>query len=170
VASAGRCPQIDAFAAAAAVPLPKASSWLDMLFEVGQQLRLPLTVSEADEHTSEQTVLFLNSEFTKLTGYTLDMLKSKQLGSVLDGEHTEFWAQRLLRESLRRGASQTVTITTYYRNGKYVPNCLRLQPVWNAQGVHQYTLGLQFEEDNVQHDALFGQLLNMLPSRIPAGL
>ena len=97
-------------------------------------------------------------------------LRGRHLGSVLDGERTEFWAQRLLHESLRRGYSQTVTITTYYHNGKYTPNCVRLQPVRNETGVHHYTVNLQYEEDNLQHDALFGQLLDWLPSRIPEGI
>merc|ERR1712087_475817 len=156
--------QIDSFALAAGIEPPNQAPWLDMLCEVGQKLKIPFTVSSAEE-MGEQKVLFVNDAFSTLTGYSLAQLAGKSL-RILDGEHTEPWAKRMLHESLKRGISQSVFITSYFSNGTCCPTMVRLQPVCNEEEVHCYTIGLQVQEKNSLHNSMLDLMVKKLPEKM----
>ena len=164
-----RCPSLDYFAASAGLEPPTESSWLAMMIEVAQQLDMPLSISSAEE-PAEQSVVHVNHAFCKLTGYTKEELEGRSL-RVLDGKFTEQEAKRAIHAALARGEAVTVQFTSYNKQMQSSLHRLRVQPVFDDERRHVYTVGMQLdvEKSAPERVAEFERLANALPSTMGEG-
>ncbi len=65
----------------------------------------------------EGRIEWINEGFTRLTGFTIEELKGKKPGHVLQGEDTDPEANKLMSESLEKKIPFEVEIVNYAKNG-----------------------------------------------------
>ncbi len=94
-----------------------------MVFE---QASVPLSLSSS--LYDDFPLMLVNKPFEDLTGFASKEVIGKNL-SLLHGEHTEPRAVSALSASIRDGASNEVTLTTYRKDGTLFINHLFLFPI-----------------------------------------
>ncbi|OJJ21078.1 hypothetical protein BKI52_10935 [marine bacterium AO1-C] len=80
-------------------------------------------------------VEWLNEGFTKISGYTLDDLKGKNPGELLNGPETDTDTVNLIREKIKNGEGGIVDVLGYKKNGGTYWVNLSFTPIFNEQGV-----------------------------------
>lgn len=80
-------------------------------------------------------VEWANNAFYKVTGYTLDEMKGKTPGSVLQGPETSAETVRQIREQLRQEKPFVAEIYNYKKNGDGYWLRINAQPIKNKEGV-----------------------------------
>ena len=84
---------------------------------------------------------------------------------VLDGRLTEREAKRCIHSALAAGKPCTVSLMSYNKALQGERHQLRIQPVFDADGWHRYTLGMQLNVDaEPRRHAEFLCLSKALPS------
>ena len=158
--------QLERFAAAAGLSAPRRGAWLDMLCEVGGGLRMPLSVSSAEEVYGGGAVLYVNDAFCALTGYARHELEGRSL-RLLDGKRTEPEAKRTIHSALAIGQPATVVLTSYSKDLRAARHMLRVQPVKDSAGRHCYPVAIQIEvQAQPERLAEFERLAQALPSSL----
>ncbi|MFO0904080.1 MAG: ATP-binding protein [Pirellulales bacterium] len=77
---------------------------------------------------------WVNDGFTRLTGYTLDEVKGKRPGTVLQGPRTDASTVEYMRRCIQRGEGFEVDILNYSKSGRTYWVSLEVQPIHDAQG------------------------------------
>lgn len=138
---------------------------------------LPICVSLATASQSRRgfPLIYVNSIFEETTGYSRTEIIGRNcafLQQSKDGEsESEYFTIKLLSEALKDAKPVYATITNYRKNGEKFKNLLAMKPLFDADGVYSYVVGLQFEVSNAdgKHRSLatVNDLLSMLPDRLP---
>ena len=68
--------------------------------------------------TPEGLVEWVNPAFTELCGYSLEELRGKKLGRLLQGEKTDRETARRLGQAVRQACSCRETILNYHKSGR----------------------------------------------------
>ena len=127
----------------AGVQLPKdADEWLNSFVTIAETL--PASIVISDMTIAGAPMVFVNDEFAKVTGYD----KSEATGRncrFLQGPDTEKEAIEVIRRTLGKGEDCHVKLTNYRKNGEKFQNLLTMRPVFDADGVYRYVIGVQFE-------------------------
>ena len=89
----------------------------------------------------------------------------------LQGPETEVEAIKIIRSTLSKGEDCHVKLTNYKKNGEKFQNLLTMRPVFDADNVYRYVIGVQFEvvlnEDLKTRMLMLDKLLKLLPRKLP---
>ena len=86
---------------------------LDLTKNVAQEEPEPLVLS-----TPEGLVEWVNPAFSELCGYSLEELRGKKPGRVLQGEKTDRETASRLRQAVRQASACCETILNYHKSGR----------------------------------------------------
>ena len=114
-------------------------------------------------------MVFVNSEFSRTTGYTREEACGRNC-RFLQGPDTEPEAIQVIRNTLSKGQDCHVKLTNYKKSGELFQNLLSMRPVFDADNIYRYVIGVQFEikEDTNLKARLvqLDKLLRLLPSKL----
>jgi PAS domain S-box-containing protein len=79
-------------------------------------------------------VLWVNDGFTRLTGYTLDDVRGRKPGAVLQGPGTDPATVQRIRERLQRSEGFTAEILNYRKDGREYWAAIEVQPIVGGSG------------------------------------
>lgn len=94
---------------------------------------------------SARQIIWVNEDFTKITGYGLSEVIGKKPGSILQGPKSEEEAILRIRQNLDKQIPLQENITNYRKNGEAYLCKLVIHPVFNLD--HQLTNFIAFEVD-----------------------
>lgn len=92
---------------------------------------------------AEGRVEWVNDGFTRITGYTLEEVRGRKPGAVLQGAQTDPATVARLGAALRRGESCEAELLNYQRNGQPYWIQLSVDPMWDEQGRLQGFMGIE---------------------------
>jgi PAS domain S-box-containing protein len=121
-----------------------------------------ITLADPDE--PDMPIVYANSVFEQLTGYTQDETIGRNC-RFLQGEDTAQPEIEQLRDAIAAEAPITVTLRNYHKDGSRFYNRLSLTPLRDPRDVLIYYLGVQYdvtaqveaEAENQRLRALLGQ-------------
>lgn len=141
---------------------------------VVQNLKSSVTI--ADARRSDFPLVFVNSHFTELTGYT----KNEAIGyncRFLQGIDTDPLAVQKIREALHKQESAVIEILNYTKNGTPFWNEINLDPIFDRNGECHYFVGIQFDitdrktaEQQAKRAAELAEAANRAKSRFIANM
>jgi len=114
-------------------------------------------------------MVFVNQEFCRTTGYAKEEATGRNC-RFLQGPDTEPEAIQVIRNTLSKGQDCHVKLTNYRKSGEMFQNLLSMKPVFDADGIYRFVIGVQFEikEDSNLKQRLvqLDKLLRLLPSKL----
>lgn len=113
-------------------------------------------------------VIWVNGSFERITGYPLNQVKGKKLGSILQGEKTDADTIEQLKIHLKKGIPITTRILNYTQSGDPYWNELAISPIFR-DGKVAYYFAVQNDvskEINIEHKLI--ALNTSLEQRIQA--
>ena len=135
-------------------------------------ISLPVSVCICDMQASDQAICFINPEFTRVTGYSLEESVGRNC-RFLQGKDTEPEAVRHMQGAVELNHSIRVQITNYKKDGTEFINLLTMKPVWDRYNQVRYYVAVQFDlssqsvNRNVVHELLWTDpVISLLPDRI----
>lgn len=109
---------------------------------VVQNLKSSVTI--ADARKPNCPLVFVNSHFTDLTGYTREEAVGYNC-RFLQGADTDPEAVQAFREALATRTSVTIEILNYRKDGTSFWNEVNLDPIFDQNGECHYFVGIQFD-------------------------
>lgn len=91
----------------------------------------------------EGLITWINSGFTRISGYTLDDLKNKKPGSVLQGPQSDRSAIKRIAEKIKRHEGFNEELINYTKDGNTYWTQINASPVFNEYGTLQYFIAIQ---------------------------
>jgi PAS domain S-box-containing protein len=114
-------------------------------------------------------MVFVNQEFCRTTGYAREEATGRNC-RFLQGPDTEPEAIQVIRNTLSKGQDCHVKLTNYRKNGEKFQNLLSMKPVFDADGIYRFVIGVQFEvkeDQNLKQRLVqLDKLLRLLPSKL----
>ena len=149
--------------------LPKdADDWTNMFATAAETF--PACIVISDMCIPGAPMIYVNPEFCKVTGYSQQESVGRNC-RFLQGPETEVESIAVIRNTLSKGQDCHVKLTNYRKNGEKFQNLLSMKPVFDADGIYRYVIGVQFEvvEDmNLKARLVqLDKLLRLLPSKLP---
>ena len=115
-------------------------------------------------------MVYVNDEFCRVTGYERGEATGRNC-RFLQGPKTEAEAIKVIRSTLSKGEDCHVKLTNYRKSGEMFQNLLTMRPVFDADNVYRYVIGVQFEvvenEDLKARMLMLDKLLKLLPRKLP---
>lgn len=96
-----------------------------------------------DQHTRGEAVVmtgpdllveWVSPAFTEMCGYTLDELRGKELGPILQGRLTDKAAARRMREAVHAGKACSETLVNYRKDGTSYHVSIDVTPIFKRDG------------------------------------
>lgn len=97
-----------------------------------------------DNSLSDNPIIYCNSSFEKLTGYTAAETIGKNC-RFLQGKHPEKAQRKLIRDALSNGLEVVVEIRNQKKNGDLFWNELHIAPIKNEFGKTTHFIGIQHD-------------------------
>ena len=114
----------------------------DVFFAAVRKAELPMVVTDPRRH--DNPVVFANSAFLRLTGYSGDEVVGRNC-RFMQGPDTDPGSVETLRRALAAHNSATVELINYRRGGEPFWNALFVSPVFGADGELLYYFGSQLD-------------------------
>ena len=144
-----------------------ADDWLNMFISSAESF--PACIVISDMTIPGAPMVYINGEFTKTTGYTKEEAVGRNC-RFLQGPETEPESIAVIRNTLSKGQDCHVKLTNYRKNGEKFQNLLSMKPVFDADDIYRYVIGVQFEilqdEGLKKRLVQLDKLLRLLPSRL----
>ncbi|CAM9154643.1 unnamed protein product [Ectocarpus sp. 8 AP-2014] len=144
-----------------------ADEWLNMFVSTAEFF--PACIVISDMTIPGAPMVYINGEFTKTTGYTKEEAVGRNC-RFLQGPETEPESIAVIRNTLSKGQDCHVKLTNYRKNGEKFQNLLSMKPVFDADDIYRYVIGVQFEilqdEGLKKRLVQLDKLLRLLPSRL----
>ena len=110
----------------------------------------------------EQRIEWVNDSFTRRTGYTLEDVRGKRPGRVLQGSKSDAGAINRIREALRRNEVVREELLNYAKNGDPYWVSVHISPIFSEEGAVQRYVSVQvdvtdrkrYEEEILRQKAL----------------
>lgn len=119
----------------------------------------PVNVTIADARRADRPLVYVNSAFTRTTGYAADEVLGRNC-RFLQGPDTDPSAVERLRATLSHGEAIELEILNYRKSGEPFWNALVITPVRDARGTLAAFVGLQLDvtrkrkaSEQANHDA-----------------
>ena len=145
-----------------------ADEWLNSFVSLAESL--PACIVISDMTIAGAPMVYVNEEFCNTTGYKREEATGRNC-RFLQGPDTEPEAIQVIRSTLSKGLDCHVKLTNYRKNGEKFQNLLSMKPVFDADNIYRYVIGVQFE---IRNDSTLKQrliqldkLLKLLPSKLP---
>lgn len=120
--------------------------------------RLSLVADNTDNSVvitnKEGLVEYVNDGFTRLTGYTLEEVKGKKPGKMLQGEDTSKATIQRISEKLRKKEPFYEEILNYNKAGESYWISLAVNPVFNEQGELEKFIAIQANITETKSEAI----------------
>lgn len=133
----------------------------DVTAEVDRRERIRLLSLVADETDNSvlitdanRRLVYVNSGFTRLTGYTAEEAIGRKPGELLQGPGTDRATAKRIRESLDSGASVYEEILNYDRHGRPYWISLTINPIFGEGGKIEKYISIQANIDTVKLSSL----------------
>ena len=144
-----------------------ADDWLNIFVSTAESF--PACIVISDMTIPGAPMVFVNQEFCRTTGYTREEATGRNC-RFLQGPETEPEAIQVIRNTLSKGQDCHVKLTNYRKNGEMFQNLLSMKPVFDADGIYRYVIGVQFEikeDQNLKQRLVqLDKLLRLLPSKL----
>eukprot|EP01039_Chlorochromonas_danica_P005281 gene5280-5816_t len=168
IRQAGGNAQVESMLASADSKVPQdADDWLNIFVATAESL--PACIVISDMTIPGAPMVFVNNEFCKTTGYSKEEAVGRNC-RFLQGPETEPEAIQVIRNTLSKGQDCHVKLTNYRKNGEMFQNLLSMRPVFDADGIYRYVIGVQFEikdDSNLKERLIqLDKLLRLLPSKL----
>eukprot|EP00611_Tribonema_gayanum_P002436 TRINITY_DN1181_c0_g1_i1.p1 TRINITY_DN1181_c0_g1~~TRINITY_DN1181_c0_g1_i1.p1 ORF type:complete len:470 (-),score=198.59 TRINITY_DN1181_c0_g1_i1:826-2079(-) len=151
-----------------------ADTWLSKF--TGTAENFPSCIVVSDMTIPGAPMVFVNKQFCMVTGYSKEETVGRNC-RFLQGPDTEPEAVAVIRDKLGKGLDCHVKMTNYRKNGEKFQNLLSMKPVFDAEGVYRYVIGVQFEvvadEGLKKRLGQLERLLRLMPTRLqvkPSGV
>jgi len=82
----------------------------------------------------DSLVEWVNPEFTEMCGYTLDELRGKKLGPILQGKRTDPAAAQRMREAVHDAHPCAATLINYHKDGTPYLVTIEITPIYKRDG------------------------------------
>lgn len=86
---------------------------------------------------------WVNEGFTRITGYTLDEVRGKKPGDLLQGPETDAATRRYMHERLKRKEGFTAELINYRKSGEQFWVRVEVQPLLDESGTFVGYMGLE---------------------------
>lgn len=113
-------------------------------------------ITDADGRTE-----WVNNAFVARTGYTLDDLRGRKPGSLLQGRDSDPHAIRQIAEALRDGRSIRTELTNYTKAGEEYWVQIQITPIRNTAGLIQQYVSVQSDATDRHRAELEIRALNL---------
>lgn len=146
-----------------------ADDWLDWFISFAETW--PASIVVSDMTVAGAPMVYVNSDFSAVTQYS----RAEAVGRncrFLQGSGTEPEAIEVIQRTLRKGEDCQVLLTNYRKNGETFRNLLSMRPIFDADGLYRYTVGVQLEVDIDRDPRLSSKLamgqrfLRLMPRRL----
>lgn len=97
-----------------------------------------------DPNLKDNPLVYVNKGFELITGYTRDEVIMQNC-RFLQGTETDLEHMDVIRQAIKEGRSDTVTIKNYKKDGSTFWNQFIISPIMNEDGQPLYFIGLQFD-------------------------
>lgn len=135
----------------------------DFLVTALKETTVGMVIADKNKH-----VIWVNGSFEKMTGYSLNDVEGKKLGSILQGENTDLKTIAKLKTHLKKGLPISARILNYTKSGEPYWNELAISPIYR-DGKIAYYFAVQNDvskEINIEHKLI--ALNTSLEQRIQA--
>lgn len=109
--------------------------------------RMPMLITDPRQH--DNPIIFCNTAFSKLTGYSNEELIGKNC-RLLQGPNTDPKAVQKLREAVAAAQDLSIDILNYRKDGSEFWNALFVSPVRDASGTVIYFFASQLDFTNIK--------------------
>ncbi|MBA9083688.1 diguanylate cyclase (GGDEF)-like protein/PAS domain S-box-containing protein [Fontibacillus solani] len=92
----------------------------------------------------DNPLVYVNQGFEQITGYSRDEVLMRNC-RFLQGEETDMEHLGVIRQAIKEGRADTVTIKNYKKDGSTFWNQFIISPIMNEEGKPSYFIGLQFD-------------------------
>ncbi len=99
-------------------------------------------ITIADAKKDDFPLIYVNKEFCRLTGYEESDILGKNC-RFLQGNKREQEALSILRDTLKKGESCSVSLINYHKDGTELINNLSISPIKDSEGVITHYVGIQ---------------------------
>ena len=144
-----------------------ADDWLNNFVATAESF--PACIVISDMTIPGAPMVFVNSEFCRTTGYAREEATGRNC-RFLQGPKTEPEAIQVIRNTLSKGQDCHVKLTNYKKSGELFQNLLSMKPVFDADNIYRYVIGVQFEikdDSNLKQRLVqLDKLLRLLPSKL----
>lgn len=103
---------------------------------------------------ASRQILWVNSDFTRITGYSLREAEGKKPGNLLQGERTDPNDVQVIKECLTAQIPCRHQILNYRKNGEPYTCDLVIQPIFNSRRELCHYLAFEVDGDIARPDAL----------------
>jgi PAS domain S-box-containing protein len=145
-----------------------ADDWLNMFVATAESM--PACIVISDMTIPGAPMVYVNQEFCRTTLYEKDEAVGRNC-RFLQGPDTEPEAIQVIRNTLSKGQDCHVKLTNYKKDGTLFQNLLSMRPVFDADNIYRYVIGVQFEikdDGNLKQRLVqLDKLLRLLPSKLP---
>ncbi|WP_249043476.1 putative bifunctional diguanylate cyclase/phosphodiesterase [Paenibacillus faecis] len=97
-----------------------------------------------DPNLEDNPLVYVNRGFEQITGYSREEVLMRN-SRFLQGEETDKEHLNVIRQAIREGRSDTVTIKNYKKDGTTFWNQFIVSPILGDDGQPLYFIGLQFD-------------------------
>ena len=169
IRSAGGAANVEGLLSGADSKTPlDADDWLNMFVSTAESM--PACIVISDMTIPGAPMVYVNAEFCRTTGYAKEEAVGRNC-RFLQGPDTEPEAIQVIRNTLSKGQDCHVKLTNYRKNGELFQNLLSMRPVFDADNIYRYVIGVQFEikdDQNLKQRLVqLDKLLRLLPSKLP---
>jgi len=103
---------------------------------------------------AQKRIVWVNDDFTKITGYSLTEARGKKPGILLQGPETEQEAVMRIRQGLNNLTSFKEVITNYRKNGEKYPCKLIVHPIFDDRNQLVNYIAFEVDGDQVRDDSV----------------
>jgi len=124
-------------------------AFFNILSLVANETDNSVIITDADGH-----IEYVNTGFTRLTGFTADEVQGKKPGALLQGEHTDRQTVERIRHYLANRQPFYEEILNYSKTGEPYWISLSTNPVFNAAGALERFVSVQANVTDTKVEAL----------------
>ncbi|NGM70481.1 PAS domain S-box protein [Natronolimnobius sp. AArcel1] len=126
--------------------------------------KAPVGITITDPHTEDNPIIYVNEEFTELTGYSRDDVLGQNT-RFLQGERTRERPVTRLRDAIATEKPVSVELRNYRKDGTEFWNRVRIAPLFDDDGEIEYYVGFQ---DDVTREKTYESKLRSQAARLEA--
>lgn len=119
-------------------PQPKLEPQLDKRALLAEKTAVAVAITDASG-----VVIWMNSAFAVLTGYSEAEMLGRRPGDVLQGPDTDPAIVAQMREAVRKGKAFDVEIFNYHKSGRRYWASIKVNPVTDSNGVLTHFVSIQ---------------------------
>jgi PAS domain S-box-containing protein len=144
------------------------SSWFQTLCHSFDNL--PISISIADATQRRFPLVYVNSAFQEMCGFTLHEIIGKSNKFLQQGQVEESMGT-VMTETLGAGKPCRVFISNKRKDGTPFRNLLSMKPIFSLDGTYRFVIGMQFDVTNKSNSyialCIAQDIFQALPSTCP---